>query len=475
MGGHFIALLTLLLGSCALGPTHPAQPPPVEPADVGLGEAATPPIAAQWWQGFGDSQLDGLIERGLRDNPSLAEALARLNRAQSEATVAGSTLRPQAGVTADEARERLSARSFFPLPYGGGTFWNGTAEAAVGWNLDFWGRQRDRIEAAEQGVRVRGIEVRAARLAIEVSLASQYLELDRDHALLDLAKDTSEARARLLALVQSRVRAGLDTAIEERAALAGLADMRVEAREAAARVQITVHRIAALSGQGASGYAAIGRPQLRLDPQLALPLALPGDLLLRRGDVGSALARVQALTALEHAASRAAYPQINLRAFAGFDAFGLADLLSAPARTLGAGVNTALPIFDAGRLRGELHGAGADVDLAIAAYHATVLTAVREAADQLAILAATLLEVDDARARVEIVDGAHRLAVARRDAGLTGEVAVLEARLRLLAARRVLVTLQCSAATARVALIAALGGSPLDPPTPVLIVSRGTT
>jgi outer membrane protein TolC len=233
------------------------------------------------------------------------------------------------------------------------------------------------------------------------------------------------------------------------------------------RVELATHRLAALTGQGPVAYATIGRPCLDARTSPTLPAALPADLLLRRGDVGVALEHVRALGTLEHAARSAAYPDINLRALAGLSAFGLRELLSAPARTMGAGLAAGLPIYDGGRVRAELHGANAAVDGAIAEYNETVLRATREAADQLATINATAVEEYDAQSRLESLEEAARLATRRRDAGLVNDGPVLEAHLRALGARRSLVTFATAGQLARVALVAALGGSAQDPPLPV--------
>ena len=239
------------------------------------------------------------------------------------------------------------------------------------------------------------------------------------------------------------------------------------------RVELAIHRLAALSGQGAAAYASIGRPRPVAAAAPLLPATLPADLLVRRGDVGVALEHLRSLSALEHAARTAAYPDINLRAFAGLSAFGLRELLSAPARTLGAGMAAGLPIYDGGRVRAELRGANAAVEGAVADYNATVLRAVREAADQLATIDALATEAADARMRTESLEYAVRLASERRDTGLANDSVVLEARLRALSARRNVVSLETSGQLARVALIAALGGSAEDPPLLVPIAAKG--
>src|SRR5439155_219061 len=71
------------------------------------------------------------------------------------------------------------------------------------------------------------------------------------------------------------------------------------------------------------------RPQLAAPADLALPAALPADLLARRPDVAAARAQVQAAAHGVAAAEADFYPNVNLTAFAGLQSIGLSQLLQA--------------------------------------------------------------------------------------------------------------------------------------------------
>jgi len=452
------ALIGSALGGCALAPTPAAPPAQLEAASLGLSMTATPALPAHWWQAFGDPQLDALVERATRDSPSLNEALARLERAQADARAAGSVLEPRVDAAGTVVRERYSARYIIPPPYAGTSAWDSQLSLGIGWQLDFWGRQRAVIRAAERTAAARAFDARAAQLALEGAVVGRYLELERSHALADIAADAEHTREQVFELTRRRVAAGLDTEVELRTAAALLPEARVARGEARVATELAVHQLAALTGQGALAYAQLSRPQLSDADAPALPAVLPADLLLRRPDVQAALARVDAASAAVDVAQLASYPDINLRAFAGFAALSLSDLLSAPARTYGAGPALSLPIFDAGLLRERLHGAGADLEAAVAQYDATVLNAVREVADELTRLAALERQLQDHQQRLDLVSDAGRLVEKRYAAGIANQLAVLDAHARVLAARGVLVNTRALARTSRAALTVALGG-----------------
>ena len=429
-------LLAFALGACAVSPRHPAHVAPLDASALGLSAAAAAPISERWWQAFSDPQLDSLVGEALTSNPSLAEVLARLERARADAQAAASARAPQLDASAVVMRERYSARYIIPPPYGGSTFWDGQADIGLSYEVDFWGRQAAMIRAAARSARALELDARAATLAVEGALVTAYVELDRRYADSALAAADEDTRRELAALTRKRVDAGLDTGIDLRTADAALPASRADREQATAAIELAVHRLAAVLGRGPKAYDGIARPKLSLDNAITLPSAIPGDLLLRRPDVAAALTRIDAATAGEDAARLAAYPDINLRAFVGTAALTLADLVSAPARTYGIGPAVHLPIFDGGLLRARLRGASADLDAAIAQYDSTVLGAVREVADALTTVDALGRALHDANERLDQLVGARRLADERFHGGLGTRLAVLEAQARVIAAQR---------------------------------------
>lgn len=459
-----LLLLPLAIAACAFVPRQAPRAVPLDAATVGLSAAEQGHVAADWWHEFGDPQLDALIAAATRDSPSLGEALARLERARAEASAAGAARLPRVDLSGREVRERFSERYIIPPPYGGGVYWDGQLTLGADYNVDLWGRQRAVIHAAQRGVRARELDLAAAALALEGAVVSGYLDYDRSLALAGLAREGERIRGELAALVRRREAAGLDTGLDRRAADAAIPETRADREQLQTAVEISRHRLAALAGHGARDYVELKPTALSVTAPAPLPASLPGDLLLRRADVRAALERVQAATSAVEVARLAAYPDINLRAYAGFAALSLGDLVSSPSRTWGVGPSISLPIFDAGRIRAGVRAAGADLDAAVAAYNGTVVEAVRQVADGLTLVDSLGRQRAEAEQRVELLAGASRLAEERFRGGLATRLTVLESDGRLLVARRALVAARSAELAARVSLILALGGGALDAP-----------
>jgi NodT family efflux transporter outer membrane factor (OMF) lipoprotein len=226
------------------------------------------------------------------------------------------------------------------------------------------------------------------------------------------------------------------------------------------------HQLAALSGQGAAAYPQLQRPTLDPAGILPLPATLPADLLGHRPDVLAARSRIDAARAGQAAAKAAFYPDINLVAFAGTSSIGIfSNLFQGASASYGVGPAIHLPLFDAGRLRAEYRGRGAELDEAVAAYNQSVLEAVRETSDQLSLVEALNSELVQQQQSLDDAEEAYRLAEERYRAGLSSYLTVLNAETAVLRARREHVALISDQAIARVSLLLAVGGS-FDPQAP---------
>lgn len=461
-----LAFAGTVLSACVLPPKDAPRYHALKDGDLGLTTAATPVAGAQWWKAFHDPQLDKLVDQALANNPSLAQAMARVREAQAMADIAHAGLLPSVSYDLKDSRQRFSKNDIIPPPFNGGVYWEGQQGLNLNWDLDFWGRQSSLLKQARSQTAAAQLDVASARLALAGAVAQAYVDLYRNHALADVARRTEEQRLRILDITRKRVQAGLDTNVELREAEGAVPQAHVALAQAQANVALAIHQLAALTGRGADAYAGIHKPQLDLDAALPLPTALPADLLGRRPDVLAARDRVEAATAGSAAAKAAFYPDVNLTAFVGTSAIGFTQLFRAASGTYGAGPAIHLPLFEAGRLKAGYRGANAEIDDAIASYNQTVLTAVREASDQLSSIDALNYQLGEQQKSLDAAESAYKLASERYDAGLSSYLTVLNAETQVLSARNQRIEIASAHVLARVSLLLALGGS-FDPHAPI--------
>jgi len=453
----FSPIAVLLLSACAI----PASPPavaPVAPTTLGLAATATPAIADDWWTGFGDPQLDRLVADATAGNPTLDAALARIAQAQAVLSSRRADTGPDVTLDANEQVQRLSGRYIIPPPYAGSVRFVGQAQANLNWNLDLFGRQKAAITGARASARAAALDLAAARLAIAGSVAQTYIDLARAEAEATIARRTIATRQDSLRLVNIRIRNRLASNLQATAAQTLLAQAQTALVRADGARALATNALAALAGRGPDYAAAIRPATLRLDAALPLPAQVPADLLARRPDIAAAQARIEAAAAGRQVARRAFYPNVNLTALAGFQAIGLGNLVSLDAGTAGVGPAIHLPLFDNGRLKADLAGATAALDLATADYNDRVIGAVRDAADAIALVA----NLGEQRARTaEVVRGfgeTNRLNAIRVSSGLDSKLDLVDNDVRLLDAELTQANLAADAARQRVALVLALGG-----------------
>jgi len=453
----------LVLGGCADSAGIKPVAQPIAPATLGLAgpddqPTTGPKFAADWWTGFGDKTLDGLVDDALTGSPNLKTAQARIELARS--TVAGAQsadgfhLSGQGSIS----RQHLSGNGFYPLPLGGSTFTVVTGELDASYEFDFFGRNRAAIEAAIGFQRAADADLQAARLELSSSVARAYVQLGRLFAQRGVAERSLAQRDETLALIQQRVSSGLDTNVDLREGQGALPESRQQIESLDEQIALGRHALAALTAQAPTAYDNLVVP-LEAVNAVPVPEAVPADLLGRRADISAARWRVEAATSNVKSAKAAFYPNINLSAAAGLSALGFDKFLRGTSRQYSATPALTLPIFDGGRLRSDLSGRTADLDAAIESYNGTVISAVRDAADQISSARSVARQQAQQQLSRVAAESAYDLALQRYGAGLGTYLTVLTAETNVLTQRRLSADLKARALEVQIGIVRALGGS----------------
>jgi NodT family efflux transporter outer membrane factor (OMF) lipoprotein len=461
--------LALGLGGCAnfagIGPKARMT----EPQALGLGSPvakaapAVPTVASPtWWARFGDAQLDALVQQALQNHPNLRIAQARVARAQALNDTVASTELPNVNGAVDATRQRFSANSIYPPPLAGGVYETANAQITAGYEFDLFGKNRAALDAALGQVRAAQADAQAAELLLATQVTRSYFTLLRINALQALAQRNLAQREQLLALVQSRLAAGLDSPTELRNSEASLPEIRQSAESLREQAALARNALAALTGQPLGLQDLQAGTLAQIKPQ-ATPQAVPLDLLANRPDVAAARARVEAALSDVEVAKAQFYPNINLVAFAGLNSIGFGNISKAGSEQWGVGPAIRLPIFDGGRLRAQLKGRAADVDAAIESYNALVIEAVREVADQITSLQSIARQSQEQQSAFASAQTLQDIAAQRFAAGLSSRASVLNAQSAVLAQERQAIDLAARTLDAQALLMRATGGSVAAP------------
>ncbi len=414
--------------------------------------------ALDWANQFGDPQLPKLIDEALQGNPSIAQAQARIAKASSYIETSRSSLMPKAEASYSWTRELYSSNALFPPPYGGQWYSENNALASASWDLDLWGKNRERLHTAVSQEKAAEADMQQARITLASSVARTYNSLAQLYALRDIAQREITNRQTVGKITDGRVSAGLDTNVERQTARGNIATTEASLSDLDGQITTVRYQLAALLGKGPDRGLQIAAPVMNPTADVALPGNLPADLVSRRPDLVAARWQVEAAMHDVKEAKAEFFPDVNLAAGFGFDAFGWGKFLNFASRQAQFGPAIHLPIFDAGALRAQLKGRYADFDLSVANYNQTLINALNDVATQVASIRAVDRQMDDAQRALDASTRAYELAVIRYKAGLSPQLQVLSADSNRLASEQTVTNLKMRRRDMQLALIKALGG-----------------
>lgn len=411
-----------------------------------------------WAAQFGDPQLPKLIDEALAGNPSIAQAQARIAKASSYIESSRSTLMPRVDAKYTWNRQLYSSNALFPPPLGGQWYSENNALASASWDLDLWGKNSERLHTAVSQEKAAEADMQQARVTLASSIARTYNSLAQLYALRDIAQREIANRQTVGKITDGRVSAGLDTNVERQTARGNIATTQASLSDLEGQITTVRYQLAALLGKGPDRGLQIAPPVLNPGGAVALPDNLPADLVSRRPDIVAARWQVEAAMHDVKEAKAEFYPDVNLAAGFGFDAFGWGKFLNFASRQAQFSPAIHLPIFDGGALRAQLKGRYADFDLSVANYNQTLIGAMNDVATQVASIRAVDRQMDDAQRALDASTRAYDLAVIRYKAGLSPQLQVLNADSNRLASEQTVTNLKMRRRDMQFALINALGG-----------------
>ncbi|BEV16788.1 efflux transporter outer membrane subunit [Herbaspirillum sp. DW155] len=458
-----VALL-LAIGGCV---TRPVQTDPILEMQVpdkwGAGVAADAARGEQlwpdtdWWKQFGSSELSELVQEGQRNNYEIAAAYSRVKQAEAQALIAGAPLLPNVGLTAGATRE---------MPISGGTPTN-TANASlqVSYEIDFWGKNRAGVEAAEATLRANRYDRETVALTVTSGIVSTYLQVLSLRDRLEIARQNVSNAERVLRLVEAQSRAGSASPLDlarQRSALANqrqlIPDLQQQEQDAQTALAILLGRPPQNFKVEEKGLARIQMPRISA--------GLPSELLTRRPDIRRAEANLAAANANVAVARAALFPSISLTGATGAQSSALLSLFDGPNLFASLGASLIAPIFDGGTLRNQQALAEAQKEELVQVYRQRVITSLSEVEKALGAIRSLeeryrlkVGEVDQARFAFELAEIRYR-------AGAEDLLVVLDTQRTLSEAQNQLGQIKLQRLQATVSLYKALGGGWQDKQVP---------
>ena len=429
-------------------------------ADASAGNTiASPESDDQFWLGFNDPLLTGLVDDALSANHDLRIALSRYDRANALLRGAKFDYLPTVTATANASDSRSSADQAPGVPRADRDAESYDAGIVAGWELDLFGRIRRNVEVQRADAVASAADLQAVQVAIVGEVARGYVELRGLQERLRVARGNADNQRETLRLVDARLEAGRGTEFDTSRARAQLEATlaRVPALEAA--VAVDMHRLAVLTGRTPDALMAELEPQQALPTlQLRLDAGTPGDLLRRRPDIAAAEQRLHAATARIGVATADLFPRFTLGGLIGSQAIDSSALFERDSETRLVALGIDWSFLDIGRVRARIAASDADAAGELARYEQTVLLALEDTEN--ALVRYGRARVEDQHLERAALDGerAAQLARIRFEAGAADLFEVLDAERTQLQAQDAFADGRTRSVIGAVALYKALAG-----------------
>lgn len=390
--GIALAALVFLAG-CMVGPDYKrpeATTIPAAYAGASNGWKIAEPQGqlpkGNWWEMFGDPELNTLEVQAATANQQLKAAVDRFAQARATIDVTRAGLFPNISASGSYTRERVSPNT--PSITTGraignaSTFNDFTVPLDVSYEVDLWGRVRRGVQSARAQAQASADDLETAKLAIQAELAADYFTLEALDSQLAVLRSSVQVFSNSLALTENRFSGGIANELEVAQAQTVLQTTEAQLPAVALDRARFEHALALLVGQPASTFR-IPEKLLSIAPPI-IPPGLPSELLERRPDIAATERLMAAANADIGVANAAFFPTLQLNGLAGFESISAGTVFNWPSRYWAVGPTLTVPIFEGGRLRANLRFAQAAYNETVDNYRQTVLTAFSEVEDNLA-------------------------------------------------------------------------------------------
>ncbi len=467
------SLALMLLSGCMVGPKYSRPSAPMAPAfkesppasfreDDGwkVSQPSDSQLKGNWWELFGDPQLNALEARVEAANQTLKIADANFRAARADIGFYRASEAPTIGVAPGIAAVRDSANQ----PYLSKTIVNNgtgnfTLPLELDYEIDLWGRIRRQVTAAREQAQASAADLANTRLSLHAEVAIDYMEVRSADAQIKLLKDTVKAYTDAVNLTRDRYEGGVSPLSDLSQARTQLDTARVlETDISVTRAQYE-HAIAILIGVPPAQFTLAPTPLNLSPPKMPdIPGTLPSQLLERRPDIAASERQMAAANEQIGIAQAAFYPTLSLSAVAGLQGTSALNWFSWPSRFWAVGPTFSETLFDAGRRRSVRTMASAHYDATVAGYRQTTLTAFQQVEDNLAALRILEVEAQQQHQSTDSAEQSLDLSQTRYEGGADTYLQVITWQTAALNNERNDIDIMRRRMEASVVLIKALGG-----------------
>jgi multidrug efflux system outer membrane protein len=452
---------TLLLSGCNVGPKYVrpqvTAPPAYRAADgATVSSADAKSLGDQEWSSvFREPELQQLIRAALDNNYDIRIAAQRILEQQAQVRITRSQEFPTVGVGGTGIGLDLPNSLGSGLPSGASAA--GSFNLSAAWNPDFWGLYRRQTEAARAQLLAQTWAQRAVQMTLVQQVAGAYFQLRFLDQQLEISKETLKTRHESTELTRTLESGGSVPLSDLRQAEELEYTASAQIPQIEQQIQQEENGLRLLLGQE-PGPVAHSDPAALNPPPQDLPVGLPSRLLERRPDILQAEQQLVAANAQIGVARAQFFPQLSISASGGVGGNDWSTLFD-PGNRLIYGIGSLTqPIFEGGRLRGQLQLSDHTKEEMVLNYQKTIAGAFRDVSNALVAVNKQRSAREQQEKLVAAARDASQLARTRYQGGATSYLEVLTNDSNLFSAQLNLVSTQQGEALSLVQLYGALGG-----------------
>jgi multidrug efflux system outer membrane protein len=456
-----VLCMAAALAGCTVGPNYKRPSYPTPPAFRGADETAVSTDAKtslgdeQWASVYREPELQDLIRKALANNYDVRIAAQRILEQQAQVRITRSQEFPLVSVGGTAIGATL------PSSIGGNSIPNplveGSFSLSASWTPDFWGLYRRQTEAARAQLLAQDWAQRAVRLTLVEDVATAYLQIRALDSQLAITKQTIQVRQSSVDLTKTLESGGSVPLSDVRQAEQLLYTATSELPQLEQQIQQQENAISLLLGENPGPIVHQDSAALAPPPQ-DLPTGLPSQLLERRPDIQQAEATLISANAQIGVARAQFFPNLSISGSGGVGGDSLSSIFDPAGKTIYGIGSLTQPLFEGGKLRGQLQLSEATKQEMVLTYQKTIAGAFRDVSNALIALNKQRAYREQQEKLVNAAQDAVRLANIRYQGGSTAYLEVLTTSSNLYAAQLNLVSAQQGEALALVQLYSALGG-----------------
>lgn len=450
--------LILLIISLSVLPSLKAQRP-----DTLLHLQQELPTNDAWWQWLGDDTLRLLIDKAMRNNYDLQNAIKNIGIARSRLRVQRGSYFPTLTAASQYAPEKSSLGIDHTEIYSH----IGQATLEMNWEIDVFGSIRKNVKAQKEYYLASQEDYRGVMVSLAAEVATAYIQLRTYQKLLEVAHHNLQSQEDILKLNEAKFEAGLASKLavaqsrglwlQTKATLPGLE----------ASINEQANTLAVLTGEFSDSLRQMLLTDRPLPEGTAIPVeGIPTELIRRRPDIRSSERQMDALAAAAGASRADWWPKFYVNGVFGFGNDYYKHFFRRKNMTWQISPSVQWTIFSGRKQVETTRIARLQLDEGINNYNQTLLTALQEVDNAIVSYNKSLQQLEANRQALEQIRLTLEYAMDLYQKGLADYLTVLDSQRNVVTYENTLVNTQSASLLYLVQLYRALGGgsptAPLD-------------